>query len=209
MKLAYLPNYGMVRLRLTATGKNLHELEQSLEIETAKLRELVKDWLAWDGDLSMPQIVSTILKQRRQTLSTAESCTGGYIAHLITQEPGSSEIFKGSVISYANQVKEDLLDVHNETLEQYGAVSEQTVRQMVIGALEALKTDYAVAVSGIMGPTGGTPEKPVGLVWVAVGNKDRVEATSFNFRFDRNRNIEMTATNALNFLRKFILASES
>jgi nicotinamide-nucleotide amidase len=209
MKLAYLPNYGMVRLRLTASGRDREKLEHALDIETAKLRDLVKEWLAWNGDLSMPQIVSTILKEQRQTLSTAESCTGGYIAHLITQEPGSSEIFKGSVISYANQVKEDLLDVHNETLEQYGAVSEQTVKQMVRGALAALKTDYALAVSGIMGPTGGTAEKPVGLVWVAVGNKERVEATSFNFRFDRNRNIEMTAANALNFLRKFILDTTS
>ncbi|HSB93250.1 MAG TPA: competence/damage-inducible protein A [Flavitalea sp.] len=209
MKLAYLPNYGMVRLRLTASGVDKAKLEHAIDIETEKLRELVKDWLAWNGDLSMPQIVSTILKQRKQTLSTAESCTGGYIAHLITQEPGSSEIFKGSVISYANQVKEDLLDVHNEILEQYGAVSEQTVKQMARGALAALKTDYAVAVSGIMGPTGGTEEKPVGLVWVAVGNKDHIEATSFNFRFDRNRNIEMTAANALNFLRKFILAASS
>lgn len=209
MKLAYLPNYGMVRLRITASGTDKVKLEDALENETAKLRQLVSEWMAWNGDLSMPQIVSTILKEKKQTLSTAESCTGGYIAHLITQEPGSSEIFKGSVISYANQVKEDLLDVHNETLEQYGAVSEQTVKQMVTGALAALKTDYALAVSGIMGPTGGTAEKPVGLVWVAVGNNDRIEATSFNFRFDRNRNIEMTAANALNFLRKFILSSTS
>jgi nicotinamide-nucleotide amidase len=209
MKLAYLPNYGMVRLRLTATGRNSTEVESSLDREAGKLKELVKDWLAWDGDLSMPQIVSTILKQKKRTLSTAESCTGGYIAHLITQEPGSSEIFKGSVISYANQVKEDLLDVHYETLEHYGAVSEQTVKEMVKGALATLKTDYALAVSGIMGPTGGTGEKPVGLVWVAVGNKDRVQAISYNFRFDRSRNIEMTATNALNFLRKFILDTES
>jgi nicotinamide-nucleotide amidase len=209
MKLAYLPNYGMVRLRLTATGRNSTEVESSLDREAGKLKELVKDWLAWDGDLSMPQIVSTILKEKKRTLSTAESCTGGYIAHLITQEPGSSEIFKGSVISYANQVKEDLLDVHYETLEHYGAVSEQTVKEMVKGALATLKTDYALAVSGIMGPTGGTGEKPVGLVWVAVGNKDRVQAISYNFRFDRSRNIEMTATNALNFLRKFILDTES
>jgi nicotinamide-nucleotide amidase len=209
MKLAYLPNYGLVRLRLTATGKNTNELETLLDTEAAKLKELVKDWLAWDGDLSMPQIVSTILKEKKRTLATAESCTGGYIAHLITQEPGSSEIFKGSVISYANQVKEDLLDVHYETLEHYGAVSEQTVKEMVNGALATLKTDYALSVSGIMGPTGGTAEKPVGFVWVAVGNKERVQATSFNFRFDRSRNIEMTATNALNFLRKFILESES
>ena len=140
-------------------------------------------------------------------MATAESCTGGYIAHLITQEPGSSEIFKGSVVSYANQVKQDLLDVHEDTLYTYGAVSEETVKQMVMGTLAALKTDYALATSGIMGPTGGTPEKPVGLVWVAVGNKDRIVTSSFNFRFDRNRNIEMTAANALNLLRKFILDS--
>lgn len=209
MKLAYLPNYGMVRLRLTATGRNTADLSAELDAETTKLKNLVQEWLAWDGDLTMPEIVSTILKQKGKTVGTAESCTGGYIAHLITREPGSSEIFKGSVISYANQVKEDVLHVQPAILEQYGAVSEQTVIQMVKGALNELKTDYALATSGIMGPTGGTPEKPVGLVWVAVGDKYRVKATSFNFRFDRNRNIDMTATNALNFLRKFILESES
>lgn len=209
MKLAYLPNYGMVRLRLTATGSDVQALDVSLDQEMGKLKALVKDWLAWDGDLSMPQIVSTLLRQNARTMATAESCTGGYIAHLITKEPGSSEIYKGSIVSYANQVKQDILAVDFATLQEQGAVSEATVRAMVAGALKELKTDYALATSGIMGPTGGTATKPVGLVWVAVGSKHRIEAQSFNFRFDRDRNIEMTATNALNMLRKFIIASES
>lgn len=209
MKLAYLPNYGMVRLRLTARGSDRDALQQELDTQFNQLKILVNEWLAWDGDLSMPQIISQILRDKGRTMATAESCTGGYIAHLITREPGSSDIYKGSVISYANQVKKDVLGVAENTLKEQGAVAEQTVREMVAGALKALKTDYALATSGIMGPTGGTPEKPVGLVWVAVGNKDRIECMSFNFRFDRNRNIEMTAINALNQLRKFILRSES
>jgi len=139
-------------------------------------------------------------------MATAESCTGGYIAHLITSIAGSSNYFLGAVVSYANQVKEEILHVDVHTLNSHGAVSEETVTEMVRGALKELKTDYVVATSGVMGPDGGSPEKPVGLVWVGVGNNDRVQTQKFNFRFDRSRNIELTANNALNELRKFILS---
>jgi nicotinamide-nucleotide amidase len=138
-------------------------------------------------------------------MATAESCTGGYIAHLITSVAGSSVYYKGSIVSYANEVKENILDVSQETLETAGAVSEETVKQMVRGVITKLNVDYAVATSGIMGPDGGSIEKPVGTVWIAVGNPQKVEAKQFNFRFDRSRNITVTAGNALNFLRKFIL----
>jgi nicotinamide-nucleotide amidase len=141
-----------------------------------------------------------------QTLSTAESCTGGFIAHLITSIPGSSDYFQGSVVSYSNSVKEGLLHVDPFTIQTSGAVSRETVRQMAAGALSVLHTDYAIAVTGIMGPDGGSPEKPVGTVWIAVGNHQQILDQKFNFRFDRMRNIELTATNALNLLRKFILA---
>ena len=138
-------------------------------------------------------------------MATAESCTGGYIAHLITSIPGSSNYFKGSVVSYDNEVKEKMLNVSHQTLEISGAVSEETVVQMIKGALQNLKTDFAIATSGIMGPDGGSPEKPVGTVWIAVGNREKVRTHVFHFRFDRQRNIELTAHNGLNMLRKFIV----
>ena len=138
-------------------------------------------------------------------MSTAESCTGGYIAHLITSHPGSSAYFTGSVVSYDNAIKQRILNVSTETLQTAGAVSEATVQQMARSVLEIMQTDYAIAVSGVMGPDGGTPEKPVGMVWVAVASKEKIVAKQFNFRFDRRRNIELTSTYALNLLRIFVL----
>jgi nicotinamide-nucleotide amidase len=149
-----------------------------------------------------------MLKSRGRTLGTAESCTGGYIAHLITSISGSSHYFKGSIVSYANEVKTNLLHVDPNILASEGAVSQATVEAMVRGALTQLDTDYVIATSGIMGPDGGTPEKPIGTVWVAVGNHQNILAQKFSFRFDRQRNIELTATNALNQLRKFILSAD-
>ena len=141
-----------------------------------------------------------------QTSPTAESCTGGYIAHLLTAIAGSSAYFKGGVVSYSNEVKEELLCVDAYTLKKFGAVSEETVKQMAEGVLHRVGTDYAIAVSGIMGPDGGSEDKPVGTVWVAIANKERTETKKLYFRFDRQRNIELTAINALNLLRIFILA---
>ena len=209
IKLAYLPNYGMVRLRLTAIGENKNALEEELELQLKKLRPLIKEWSVYEDDLTMPQVVAKLLKERKQTVGTAESCTGGYLAHLITADPGASSNFKGSIVSYDNQVKFDVLKVDKKVIEEQGAVCETVVRQMVSGALEVLKTDYAVATSGIMGPDGGSENKPVGMVWIAVGNKEKIVAREFQFRFDRTRNIEMTAMNALNMLRKLILEAES
>jgi nicotinamide-nucleotide amidase len=205
IKLAYLPGYGMVRLRITGTGSNAEALDKEMEGYFRKLVTLADKWLVTAEDKTMVQVVSGILKERNKKLVTAESCTGGYIAHLITSEPGSSKIFNGSVVSYANEVKEDILHVNAHTLREYGAVSEQTVREMVKGAIRELKADFCIATSGIMGPDGGTTEKPVGMVWVGVGNDERVVTQLFNFRFDRSRNIEMTAVQALNLLRKFLL----
>ena len=204
IKLAYLPNYGMVRLRLTGVGNEKEEIETTVELEFNNLKMLVTEYLVTDEDDPMHVVVSKLLKTKNLTLSTAESCTGGYIAALLTSEPGASSFFLGSVVSYSNSVKHDVLGVSQQTLDTAGAVSEETVQQMVKGALAVLKTDVAVAVSGIMGPDGGSNEKPVGLVWVAVGNHEKIDTQKFNFRFDRSRNIELTANNALNLLRKFI-----
>jgi nicotinamide-nucleotide amidase len=207
IKLAYLPNYGMVRLRLTIHGEDSNALEAEVEKQFATLKGLVTQWMVTDQDITIQEAIGRLLLTKGKTLATAESCTGGYIAHLITSIAGSSHYYKGSVVSYDNAVKINTLHVAPETLESDGAVSEATVRQMVRGALTLLDTDYAIATSGIMGPDGGTPEKPVGTVWVAVGNRNNqtVLTQKFSFRFDRQRNIELTATNALNLLRKFIV----
>lgn len=204
IKLAYLPNYGMVRLRLTAFGFDKAALVKEIDQHFEGFKEKVKDYLVIDEDLPMEQVVARLLKESGKTLSTAESCTGGYIAHIMTSHPGSSVYFTGSVVSYANRIKETILHVPEETLQTVGAVSEDTVKQMARSVRELMQTDYAIAVSGIMGPDGATAEKPVGMVWVAVANQDSVVTQLFNFRFDRRRNIELTATNALNLLRIFI-----
>ena len=207
IKLAYLPGYGMVKLRLTAKGDDKEKMEKELDEKFSELIELVNEWLVTDKDETLAMVVQKILKEKNKTIGTAESCTGGYIAHLITSNAGSSVGYKGSIISYANDVKEKILGVTDKTLRTVGAVSEDTVIQMVKGAIEKLNVDFAVATSGIMGPDGGTEEKPVGTVWIAAGNKGKVETAKLAFRFDRERNIEMTSHAALNFLRKFILAN--
>jgi nicotinamide-nucleotide amidase len=206
IKMAYLPNYGMVRLRLTIHGEDPDALNTVLQERFDTLKGLVSEWMVADEDISIQEALGRLLKSRGQTLGTAESCTGGYIAHLITSIPGSSHYFKGSVVSYDNAVKKKLLYVAPQTLSANGAVSQATVEEMVRGALAQLDTDFVIATSGIMGPDGGSPDKPVGTVWVAVGNHQNILAQKFAFRFDRQRNIELTATNALNLLRKFILA---
>ena len=208
IKLAYLPNYGMVRLRLTANGDQKTTLEAELKDKFESLKKLVAEWMVIDEDLSMQQAVGKLLVQKKQTVGTAESCTGGNIARLLTSIPGSSQYYKGSVVSYAYETKEKVLHVDLKTLNTVGAVSEETVRQMTIGALKLLDTDYIVSTSGIMGPDGGTEDKPVGTVWIAVGNRAKIIAQKFQFRFDRERNIELSSTNALNLLRKFILEAE-
>ena len=156
----------------------------------------------------MELVVGRLLMETNKTISTAESCTGGYISHLLTAIPGSSAYFDGSMVTYSYQAKENLLSVRNETLINYGAVSEEVVREMINGLLIKMNTDYAIAVSGIMGPGGGTPEKPIGTVWVAVGSKEKIVAKLFHFRFDRQKNILLTAINALNLMREFIIQNK-
>jgi len=207
LKLAYLPGNGMIRLRLTGTGDKT-KVENELDHQFVKLKQLVKEYMVVDEDISMEVLIGRLLKERGKTVATAESCTGGYIAHLITSVPGSSAYFIGSVVSYDNSIKRNFLGVQEDTLQTVGAVSEETVIQMLKGALRIMQTDYAIAVSGIMGPDGGTPDKPVGTVWISIGNDQSVETKKMHFRFDRKRNIELTAINALNLLRLFILKQE-
>ncbi len=205
IKLAYLPNYGMVRLRLTANSGGKEEMEKQLDEKFDQLQVLVKKYLVTNEDEPMEKVLGKLLLQKNKSLSTAESCTGGYIAHLLTSFPGSSGFFDGSVVSYANHVKKDLLGVQENTFASHGAVSEAVVLEMVRGVLQTIKTDYAIAVSGIMGPDGGTDDKPVGTVWIAVGNAQEQSARRFHFRFNRQRNIQLTAVNAMNLMREFII----
>lgn len=204
VRLAYLPNFGLLRLRLTSAAINSEEILNQL---SAELKQNILDHLISEKDETMQQLVGELLLQKGKTVSTAESCTGGYISHLFTSIPGSSRYFKGGVVSYANSVKHQVLGVRNETIEKYGAVSEEVVKEMLIRVVEFLKTDYGIAVSGIMGPTGGTEEKPVGTVWIAVGSSEAYITRKFQLRYDRRLNIEITAQQALNLLREFIAAS--
>jgi nicotinamide-nucleotide amidase len=206
IKLAYLPNYGMVKLRLSTRG-NQAKMVAELEAEFDMLKQLVADVMVVDEDKSMPQVIGDILLKENKTLSTAESCTGGYIAHMLTAVAGSSRYYLGGAVTYANQVKQSLTGVRAETLEKYGAVSRETVWEMADGILRETGSDFALATSGIMGPDGGTADKPVGTVWVAIAGKEETATHQFQFRFDRMRNIELTANYALNALRRYILGS--
>ncbi|MGN6533242.1 MAG: competence/damage-inducible protein A, partial [Ginsengibacter sp.] len=205
IRLAYLPNYGMVRLRLTTSGFDKVKTAKVINEQFEQLKELVKNYMVTDKDETMQEVLGKILLKNKKKISTAESCTGGAIASLITSVPGSSAYYEGSVVSYSYDIKEKLLNVKKETLEKYGAVSEETVKEMLSGLLDKMKTDFGIAVSGIMGPDGGTDEKPVGTVWIAVGNKEKQFVQKLKQRFERKKNIEVTAVMALNMMRKFIL----
>ena len=205
IRLAYLPNYGMVRLRLSTSGFDKSKTENAIKNQFTALKELVKEFMVADEDLTMQQVVGKLLLENNNTISTAESCTGGAIASLITSVAGSSAYFKGSVVSYSNEIKQELLGVKKETLDAYGAVSEQTAREMLSGILKKMKTDFGIAVTGIMGPGGGSEEKPVGTVYVAVGNKEDQAVQKFKQRFTREKNIEVTSVMALNLMRKFLV----
>ncbi len=205
IKLAYLPSYGMVRLRLTAKGDDPEQVNKELDKQFDQLKSLVEEWLVADEDISLADALGRLLRAAGKSLCTAESCTGGYIAHMITSVAGSSEVYKGSVVGYSNDAKCDVLGVMPSTIESFGAVSEPTVREMARGALHSLKADYVIATSGIMGPGGGTPEKPVGTVFIAVGSKKQILVEKRFFRYDRSRNIELTAHAGLNRLRLLVL----
>jgi len=209
IRLAYLPNYGMVRLRLSTSGFDKSKTENAIKSQFTVLKDLVKEFMVADEDLTMQQVVGKLLLENKKTISTAESCTGGAIASLITSVAGSSAYFKGSVVSYSNEIKQELLGVKKETLDAYGAVSEQTAREMLSGILKKMKTDFGIAVTGIMGPGGGSEDKPVGTVYVAVGNKENQVVQKFKQRFAREKNIEVTSVMALNLMRKFLVNAES
>lgn len=205
IKLAYLPSPGVVRLRLSAFGADSDTLVRETEQQIAMLREIIPAYIYGYDDASLQEITGRLLLQGRYTLATAESCTGGLIAHLITGVPGCSAWFKGSVVAYANEIKSRVLGVREGTLDTDGAVSERTVLEMAEGIRLLYHCDFGLAVSGIAGPDGGTTEKPVGLVWIAVAGPGGTIARSFRFGRERERNITRSAFAALNFLRQELI----
>lgn len=207
IKLAFLPNLGQVRLRLSGRGGDEATLSQELDSWVKEIEELIPELIYGYDEHKLQAAVGDLLKERSLTLSTAESCTGGYLAHLITSISGSSAYFQGSVVAYANEVKTKQLGVNPETLEEHGAVSEETVKEMVQGLLELLGTDIGIAISGIAGPTGGTADKPVGTIWLAVGNKEAIHTKKLQLTKDREKNIQYTSVVGLNMIRRFVIKS--
>jgi nicotinamide-nucleotide amidase len=208
VKLAYLPAIARVRLRLTVTDEDRNRAQRILDEKFQKMRSLLpEEVVAGAGDESLENAVGKLLEQRGLTLGTAESCTGGYLAHLITSVPGSSTYFRGSIVAYDNRIKSSQLGVQERTLAEQGAVSEATVKEMIEGAIARLGVDVSVAISGIAGPSGGTTEKPVGTIWIAVGDRKRVVTRLLRANKDRLRNIQYAAFHALNQVRLFIKQS--
>jgi len=195
--LAYLPHFNIVKLRLSAAQDDFVSTKNEIDRQVALLKAILGDAVIAEEDISLEALVGRHLRAAGKTLATAESCTGGHIAHRITTIAGSSAYFKGSVIAYSNEIKSGLLGVDEQDISQYGAVSEEVVRQMAIGVADKLSADYVIATSGIAGPDGGTDEKPVGTVWIAVGTKDSLVSRRFQFSLDRQLNIERTTQTAL------------
>ncbi len=202
--LAYLPTPGFVKLRLSSEGENKEAIEREVNVHASLIGQRLGNVIAATEDIPLEEIVARALLMHRMSLGLAESCTGGYLANRITNVAGSSAFFKGSIVSYANEVKENLLSVSPETLRTVGAVSEATVIRMAEQARKVLRADVALSISGILGPGGGTPEKPVGLVWMAIAGKDKTISKEFHFFYDRPRNKEMAANAALNMIRLFL-----
>lgn len=184
MHLAYLPKDGIIRLRLSTYGEASNE---EIEMQLTALMPLIADYLIATEDLPLEIILGNLLKERQQTIATAESCTGGRLAAVLNAQSGSSAYYMGSVVAYDNRIKEQVLGVKHDTLLEWGAVSEQTVREMAEGARTLMQTDYAIATSGIAGPTGGTAEKPVGTVWIAWAMPEGTIAKCFHFGVARER----------------------
>lgn len=205
IKLAYLPSVGMVRLRFSGTHHNLTQLNAEMQLIINELYELIGNNIYGEENDTLEKVVGDLLKRDNKNLATAESCTGGYVAHLITSIPGSSAYYKGSIISYANEVKINELGVLPDTLKTVGAVSEDCVKQMAEGIRKKLNTNYAIATSGIAGPDGGTAQKPVGTVWIAISSNKHTIAKQFNFGDNRERTIQRSAIQALDMLRKELL----
>ena len=197
IKLAYLPEAGKVRLRLSAYGADKAQLEQEVAERIEMLKLIIDANIYGYDDETISSVIGKLLNQKGATVATAESCTGGLIGNVITEVSGSSAYYKGGIIAYSNELKERLLGVRHETLEQYGAVSEETAIEMARGCLAVTGADYAIATTGISGPTGATEEKPLGLVYVAIASREEVVCNRYVFTTTRQQHQQRTANQAL------------
>ena len=207
IKLAYLPSPGIVKLRLSLLGKDGKKIVATLNKHIDLLNKIIPDQVYGYEDDTMEGVVGDLLTAQNASVSTAESCTGGAVAKMITSVSGSSNYFEGSVICYSNICKINQLHVQENALQNHGAVSQEVVEQMAIGVKRKLNTDYGLATSGIAGPTGGTPEKPVGTIWIALATKNGVISKKLNLGYSRDRNIHVTSLSALNMLRLKLLGN--
>ncbi|TVR42293.1 MAG: competence/damage-inducible protein A [Bacteroidia bacterium] len=204
IQLAYLPSVGIVKLRLSAKGKNEERLREIIDREVEALKRIIPEYIwGFDSD-TLEGVVGSLLRERGKTVCTAESCTGGYIAHRITSIPGSSAYFSGSIVAYGNQIKTGLLHIPQDLLESFGAVSKETAENMAESVLKLMNSDYAVGVTGIAGPDGGSEEKPVGTTWIAVSSQNKTFSHKYQFGDNRERNIIRASNAALAMLRELI-----
>lgn len=204
IKLAYLPSPGMVRLRLTGKGHSAAELVKEVKHQQDKIAEKLEGIVVALEDIPMAEVVGKLLVEKKASLGFAESCTGGYLSHLITQVPGASSYFVGGIVSYQVDVKEHVLGVNKNIIDQYGVVSEETAVEMAKNALKVLNCNNSLSVTGLLGPTGGDDQIPVGTVWMAVADKEKVKTKKFRFHYDRVRNKEMAAQMAMLMIWKFL-----
>ncbi len=203
IKLAYLPSPGLVRLRFTSEPTN--EKKNIIDQAISQINQLLPKNVFGEGEINLSQVVGEILKNQNATVGTVESCTGGEISKEFVNISGSSNYYNGSLISYSNELKINLVGVDTTLIEKHGAVSEQVVTQMAQNGRKLLNVDYCISTSGVAGPTGGTEEKPVGTVWICVASSDGISVKKFNFGDDRARNIKITALTGLNMLRCMLL----
>lgn len=204
IKLAYLPGMWQVRLRLTGVGSDGGLLAQEVENEFLKIEPLISRYIFGFGETELQEAVGILLNEKSKTIATAESCTGGYLAHLLTSVPGSSDYYYGTVVAYQDEIKTKTLGVNQETLDKHGAVSEETAKEMAEGVRKQLGTDIGFATTGIAGPSGGSEEKPVGTVWIAFAEKDKTIALKIKLGRTRELNIKYATVHALNFIRQNI-----
>ena len=206
LSLAYLPQYGMVRLRLSGRHEDAELLHATLDNEVEQLKRLISEYIFSFEDQPIERAVFDLLIKKRKTFASAESCTGGNIAHVITLIPGSSEVFKGTAVTYATPMKTKVLGVLAETIERYGVVSQQVVEGMAKGVRELMEADFGVATTGVAGPTGGTEENPVGTVWIGVASAKGVVSHRFNFGKDRENVINRATIMAYEMLRQQLIS---
>lgn len=204
IKLAYLPSFGQVKLRLTGYGDDFQVLADDIDAQVEKLKPIIAEFIYSYDNEELEASLGAALTASNETVAVAESCTGGYLSHLFTSVSGSSAYYMGGVVSYSNEAKMNVLSVRKETLDSFGAVSEQTVTEMAEGVKKLMNTTYGIATSGIAGPGGGSEEKPVGTIWIAVSGPEGTIARKFLFMGQRSVNIQYGSVTALNMLRKLI-----